>query len=81
MGFFTLAFDLPMYRNFMVSCNRKPKPQFSSTMFNNISVVGDTDHANVGAVMLFASRQLEFCLIKNLLKNYFKYTIKICKTV
>lgn len=28
-------------------------------MFNNISVTGDTEHANAKAVVLFANRQLE----------------------
>lgn len=75
-----LAFDLFMYCNFMVSCNRKFKSQFTSTMFNNISVTGGTEHANAGAVMLFANRQLELPN-QGLSKHDFKYTMKLFKTI
>lgn len=45
-------------------------------MFNNISVTGDTERANAGAVMLFASRQRELSNL-GLSKHDFKYTMKI----
>lgn len=47
-------------------------------MFNNISVIENTEHANAGAVMLFANRQLSN---QELLKRDFTYTIKIFKTI
>lgn len=75
-----LAFDLSMYCNFMVSCNRKPKSQFTSTMPNNFSVIGDTEHANAEALMLFANRRLELSN-QGLPKHDFKYTLKIFKTI
>lgn len=49
-------------------------------MFNNISVIWDAEQANAGVVMLFANRQLELSN-RQLLKHYFKYTIKTFKTI
>lgn len=49
-------------------------------MFNNISVIGDTERANAEAVMLFANRELQLSN-QGLPKHDFKYTIKIFKTV
>lgn len=49
-------------------------------MFNNISVIWDTEQANAGAVMLFANRQLQLSN-RQLLKHDFKYTIKTSKTI
>lgn len=49
-------------------------------MFNNISVVGNTEHANAGGVMLFANRQLELSNQERL-KYDFKYTIEIFKII
>lgn len=46
----------------------------------NISVAGDTEHANAGAVMHFANRQLDLSN-QELLKYDFKYTTEILKII
>lgn len=46
----------------------------------NISVAGDTEHADAGAVMLIANRQLELPN-QELLKYDFKYTTEILKII